>query len=104
MFPSNSFGASPALAETSEAMVQATHASAGPPSHIPEDSGALVYPLIRCAVREPENTAGARKLGGCQVRKLSFGGANSLDNYLAHPDHAVDWLMWGEEAGAVMAD
>jgi dihydrofolate reductase len=38
------------------------------------------------------------------VRKVTFGGANSLDNYLARPDHSVDWLMWGEEAAAVMAD
>jgi dihydrofolate reductase len=38
------------------------------------------------------------------MRKVTFGGANSLDNYIARPDHAVDWLMWGEEAAAVMAD
>jgi dihydrofolate reductase len=38
------------------------------------------------------------------VRKITFGAANSLDNYLARTDHAVDWLMWGEEAAAVMAD
>ena len=38
------------------------------------------------------------------MRKVTFGGANSLDNYLARPDHAVDWLMWGDEAAAVMAD
>ena len=38
------------------------------------------------------------------MRKVTFGGANSLDNYLARPDHAMDWLLWGEEAAAVMAD
>src|SRR6516225_504066 len=38
------------------------------------------------------------------MRKVTFGGANSLDNYLARPDHAVDWLMWCDEAAAVMAD
>src|SRR5271157_4552876 len=38
------------------------------------------------------------------MRKVTFGGANSLDNYLARPDHAVDWLLWGKEAAAVMAD
>jgi serine/threonine-protein kinase len=38
------------------------------------------------------------------VRKVTFGGANSLDNFLARPDHAVDWLRWGDEAAAVMAD
>jgi dihydrofolate reductase len=38
------------------------------------------------------------------VRKVTFGGAISLDNYLARTDHAVDWLLWGDEAMAVMAD
>jgi dihydrofolate reductase len=38
------------------------------------------------------------------MRKVTFGGANSLDNYIARPDHAVDWLLWGKEAAAVMAD
>jgi dihydrofolate reductase len=38
------------------------------------------------------------------MRKITFGGANSLDNYIARPDHAVDWLLWGNEAAAVMAD
>lgn len=38
------------------------------------------------------------------MRKVTFGGANSLDNYLARPDHAVDWLRWGDEVAAVMAD
>jgi dihydrofolate reductase len=38
------------------------------------------------------------------MRKVTFGGANSLDNYIARPDDAVDWLMWGKEAYAVMAD
>ena len=42
--------------------------------------------------------------GGRTVRKVTFGGANSLDNYLARPDHAVDWLLWGKEAAAVMTD
>jgi dihydrofolate reductase len=38
------------------------------------------------------------------MRKVTFGGANSLDNYIARPDDAVDWLIWGDEAAAVMAD
>src|SRR5262249_45573347 len=38
------------------------------------------------------------------MRKVTFGGANSLDNYLARTDHAVDWLLWSDEAAAVMAD
>jgi dihydrofolate reductase len=38
------------------------------------------------------------------VRKVTFGGANSLDNFIARPDHAVDWLLWGKEAASIMAD
>jgi len=37
------------------------------------------------------------------MRKVVFGGANSLDNYLARPDHWVDWLLWGEEVAAITA-
>jgi dihydrofolate reductase len=38
------------------------------------------------------------------VRKVIFGGAISLDGFLARPDHSVDWLLWGPEAAAVMAE
>jgi dihydrofolate reductase len=38
------------------------------------------------------------------MRKVTFGGASSLDGYLARADHAVDWLLWGDEAAAVTAD
>jgi dihydrofolate reductase len=38
------------------------------------------------------------------MRTVTFGGANSLDNFLARPDGAVDWLLWGKEAAAVMND
>jgi dihydrofolate reductase len=38
------------------------------------------------------------------MRKVTFGGATSLDNYLARTDHAVDWLLWSDEAHAAMAD
>jgi dihydrofolate reductase len=38
------------------------------------------------------------------MRKVTFGGANSLDNYFARKDHAVDWLRWSDEAAAVTAD
>lgn len=38
------------------------------------------------------------------MRKVTFGGANSLDNFLARPDGAVDWLLWGDEAAEVMAN
>jgi dihydrofolate reductase len=46
----------------------------------------------------------AQQLGELTMRKVTFGGANSLDNYIARPDHAVDWLLWGKEAAAVMND
>ncbi len=36
------------------------------------------------------------------MRKVTFGGANSLDNFIARPDGAVDWLLWGAEAGEIM--
>ena len=38
------------------------------------------------------------------MRKITFGGATSLDQFLARPDHAVDWLMWSPEAAAVTAE
>ena len=38
------------------------------------------------------------------MRKITFGGANSLDNYFARKDHSVDWLMWSDELAAFMKD
>jgi dihydrofolate reductase len=38
------------------------------------------------------------------MRKVTFGGAISLDNYLARSDHAVDWLLWSKDASAIMAE
>jgi len=38
------------------------------------------------------------------MRKVTFGGANSLDNFFARPDGGMDWLMWSDEAGALMND
>jgi dihydrofolate reductase len=31
------------------------------------------------------------------MRLVTFGVANSLDNFIARPDGAVDWLVWDEE-------
>lgn len=36
------------------------------------------------------------------MRKVTFGGANSLDNFIARPDGEVDWLLWSDEAGEIM--
>ena len=38
------------------------------------------------------------------MRKVVFGGANSLDNYFARKNDAVDWLIWSDEVGKIMAD
>ena len=38
------------------------------------------------------------------MRKVTFGGANSLDNYFARKDDAVDWLLWCDEAAQFMSD
>ena len=38
------------------------------------------------------------------MRKVTFGGANSLDNYIARKDDTVDWLLWGKEAAAYMKE
>jgi dihydrofolate reductase len=38
------------------------------------------------------------------MRKVVFGGANSLDNYFARKDDSVDWLMWSDEVQKFLAD
>ena len=38
------------------------------------------------------------------MRSVVFGGANSLDNYFARKDDAVDWLIWSDEATKFIAD
>jgi dihydrofolate reductase len=38
------------------------------------------------------------------MRKVTFGGANSLDNYFARKNDAVDWLMWSKEAAGIMRE
>lgn len=38
------------------------------------------------------------------MRKVVFGGANSLDNYFARKDDTVDWLMWSDEVTEFLAD
>jgi dihydrofolate reductase len=41
---------------------------------------------------------------GGVMRKVTFGGANSLDNFIAGEDEGMDWLMWSDEANEVMKD
>ena len=38
------------------------------------------------------------------MRTVVFGGANSLDNYIARKDDAVDWLIWSKEVNAIMKE
>ena len=38
------------------------------------------------------------------MRKVIFGVANSLDNYIARSDGAVDWLMWSDELAGFIAE
>lgn len=38
------------------------------------------------------------------MRKVIFGGANSLDNFIARPDHSYDWILWSDEVTELMKD
>jgi dihydrofolate reductase len=38
------------------------------------------------------------------MRKVIYGGATSLDNFLARPDGGVDWLMWNDEVAAITTE
>lgn len=38
------------------------------------------------------------------MRKVIFGGANSLDNFIARKDGGIDWLLWSDEVRQVIAD
>jgi dihydrofolate reductase len=35
------------------------------------------------------------------MRRVIFGGANSLDNFMARSDGSVDWLKWNSEVAAI---
>lgn len=38
------------------------------------------------------------------MRKVIYGAANSLDNFIARADGGVDWLLWGDEAARYMKE
>ncbi|MFN6962136.1 MAG: dihydrofolate reductase family protein [Pyrinomonadaceae bacterium] len=38
------------------------------------------------------------------MRKVTFGCANSLDNFIARDDGGLDWLMWSDEAMEIMQE
>jgi len=46
----------------------------------------------------PDDAAARSETTG---RKVTFGVASSLDNFIARPDHAVDWLQWSDEVSAL---
>jgi dihydrofolate reductase len=39
-----------------------------------------------------------------RTRKVTFGGACSLDGFFARKDDSVDWLMWSDEVGKIMEE
>ncbi|HEX8567818.1 MAG TPA: dihydrofolate reductase family protein [Pyrinomonadaceae bacterium] len=38
------------------------------------------------------------------MRKITFGVASSLDNFIARENGAVDWLMWSDDVMEIMSD
>jgi dihydrofolate reductase len=38
------------------------------------------------------------------MRKVTFGAANSLDNFIARTDGDVSWLMWNNEVSSIVAE
>ena len=38
------------------------------------------------------------------MRKVTFGGACSLDNFIARKDDSVDWLLWTKEVSEIMQE
>jgi dihydrofolate reductase len=38
------------------------------------------------------------------MRKVTYGGATSLDNYLAGPGEAIDWLRWSDDSAKLAAE
>ena len=54
-------------------------------------TGDVIYPVVHFRKRE-------RRV---QMRRVTFGGANSLDNFIARKNDDVDWLLWNKEVTAI---
>ena len=37
------------------------------------------------------------------MRKVTYGVASSVDQYIARDDHRVDWILWSEETKSILA-
>src|SRR5437867_1406857 len=61
-------------------------------------TGAISLRSLTLTVRRPFLS------GVPAMRKVTFGGANSLDNFFARPDGSYDWLLWCDEAAAFMKE
>src|SRR5512138_2338677 len=66
------------------------------------------YFVIRLIVvdrdRQSQPKLHERRIRGIEMRKVTFGGANSLDNFIARPDHSYDWLLWSDEVTEIMKE
>src|SRR5688500_5044858 len=38
------------------------------------------------------------------MRKVTYGGANSADNFIAGPGEAIDWLHMSDDVGKIIAE
>jgi dihydrofolate reductase len=54
---------------------------------------------MSCIDRYPESAE--RQKGRIEMRKVTFGGANSLDNFIARKNDEVDWLVWDKEVSSI---
>src|SRR5262249_61770658 len=67
-------------------------------------SGSVIQDAVRFPLRRCNPSLEARRpLGGRRMRTVTFGVANSLDNFIARTDGGVDWLVWTDDVNAIMA-
>jgi dihydrofolate reductase len=44
-----------------------------------------------------------RRLECVGMRKVTFGGGNSLDNFIARKNDEIDWLLWDKEVSSIFS-